>query len=160
MTIQEEVYEAIKKLQKVSDRIKSDSNTAFRAGAKPIVNAAKSLAPRSQEEHYRYKDGRKVATYYPGNLRRSIKVLPLRKTKSAVIIGPKLARSSGGPAEGQFSGNRVDGYYAHFVEFGSLNIPPRPYMRPAAKQAGPAGLRIAVTELKKQIDKYALSISI
>jgi HK97 gp10 family phage protein len=87
-------------------------------------------------------------------------VLPLRKTKSAVIIGPKLARSSGGPAEGQFSGNRVDGYYAHFVEFGSLTIPPKPYMRPAATQAGPAGLRIAVTELKKAIDKYANSIAI
>jgi HK97 gp10 family phage protein len=160
MTIQEEVNEAIRKLQKVSDRVKADSNTALRAGAKPIVSTAKSLAPRSKEEHYRYKDGRKVATYYPGNLRRSIRVLPLRKTKSAVIIGPKLARSSGGPAEGQFSGNRVDGYYAHFVEFGSLTIPPKPYMRPAATQAGPAGLRIAVTELKKAIDKYANSIAI
>lgn len=159
-TLQDEVNVLVKKLHTIADRAKRKSTSALRRGAAPIVSAAKANAPQSNEPHHRYKDGRKVATYYPGNLRRSIRVLPLRRTKSAVLIGPKLARSSGGPAEGDFRGQKVDGWYAHFVEFGTIEQPPQPYMRPAAQQAGTQALRLAVDELKKEIDRAARAVAV
>lgn len=155
MTLQDEVNTAVKKLYRIADRGKRKATSALRRGAAPLVTAAKANAPQHDKPHHRYKDGRIVATYYPGNLRRSIRVLPLRRAKAAVLIGPKLASLGGGSSEGQFKGQRVDGYYAHMVEFGTINQPPQPYMRPAAQQAGGAALRLALNELKKEIDAAA-----
>lgn len=158
--LQAEINEAVKKLYRISGRTRNTAKPALRRAAKPIVQAAKDRAPKSDAPHYRYKDGRIVATYYPGNLRRSIRVLPLRRTaKAAVLIGPKLAASSGG-ATGDFKGNRVDAYYATMVEFGTVNQRPQPYMRPAAETAGPQALQLAVRELKAEIEKQARAVAV
>ena len=154
MTIQEEVDMAIKKLYKVSARARVDSRAALRSGAKPLIASARAKAPQSDELHHRYLGGKKVATYHPGNLRRSIRALTFRRS-GAVFVGPRLNKSTG-----DFKGNRVDGYYAHMVEFGTIYQRPQPFMRPTAREAGPAALKIAVTELTKKIEKYANSIAI
>lgn len=141
MTTQQEVDVLIRKLRKIGGQTKRQSKAALRKGARPIVAAAKANAPTSSATHYRYKNGQKIE-YTPGNLRRSIQVLPLRKTES-VFVGPKL------------NGVSVDGYYAHWVEFGTINQPPQPFMRPAAAQSGKTALSIAAQDLKRYILKNA-----
>lgn len=155
---QAEVNDLIKKLYKVADRAKGLAKPALRRAAKPIISAAKSKIDDSKAPHHRYKDGQKIATYYPGNLRRSIAVLPLRRAKTAVLIGPRLSKA--GRAGGEFKGNRVDGYYAHFVEFGTVGQSAEPYMRPAAESAGPVALSLAVKELKAEILKYSQTLAV
>lgn len=152
----EEVNDAIRKLQKVSTQAKRESQSAFRKVAPELINAIKSRAPQSDEPHHRYSNGQIVATYYPGNLRRSFKTLVFRNSP-AVFVGPKLDKGGSG---GKFKGNRTDGYYAHFVEFGTESQPPRPFVRPAADATGPIVLKKAADLLKQKIESYARSISI
>lgn len=156
MTLQEEVNYAIRQLGKVARQSKTDGRVALRKAAKPLIASARSKAPQSDEPHHRYLNGEMVATYYPGNLRRSIRALTFRRS-GAVFVGPNLAGSGW---KGVFQGNKVDGYYAHMVEFGTSNQRPQPFMRPTAREVGPAALKIAVAEIKKQIETYANSIAI
>lgn len=116
----------------------------MRKQAKPFIDMARDLAPKAAKDVFRYSTpkilagrlrapkghGKKVATYAPGNLARSIRVLPLRRLRSGVIVGPK--RSGRGSGTGVFVGRRVDGFYGHFMEFGTRSITTkRPYMAPA-----------------------------
>lgn len=155
-----------KKLYQVSNTAKKQSQAAFRKAAAPLITAIQNGAPQSDREHYRYStpkiagnlrapngEGRIVATYTPGNLKRSIKTLIFRKS-AAVFVGPKVDKRGSG---GTFSGARTDGYYAHWVEFGApeAKIKPSPFVRPAAEAAGPTTLRIATQELKREIEKAA-----
>jgi HK97 gp10 family phage protein len=72
------------------------------------------------------KNGDLAATYYPGNLRRSIKTIVFRNNNTDVFVGPKVRK---GQARGDFKGNRVDAYYAHMVEKGTSKQPPQFFMR-------------------------------
>jgi len=101
--LQSEIDTLIRRLRKVGGQTKRQSTAALRKGARPIVTAAKANAPKSDAVHYRYKNGT-PQPIRPGNLRRSIRVLPFRKT-AAVLIGPRMYK--GDP----------DGYYAHLMEF-------------------------------------------
>jgi hypothetical protein len=106
-----------------------------------LVNAARDNVPESNEPHYRYSTaklvkgirapkgkGNIVAVYSPGNLKKSIRRLTFRKS-SAVFVGPKLSKRS---KFGEFGkGNRVDGYYAHWMEFGSAHFGGIGFMRRA-----------------------------
>lgn len=150
-TIQSEINELVRRINKVSTNAKKESQAAFRMAAKPIIAAIQAKAPVSDEPHSRYIGGRKVATYYPGNLKRSFKTLTFRRS-AAIFIGPKLDKAG---SKGDFKGNRTDGYYAHFVEFGTIDQPPKPFVRPAAAQAGPPALRMAANELRRAIIKHA-----
>lgn len=151
MSLQSDVNELVRKLNKVAVNAKRESQAAFREGAKPLVEAIKAGAPVSDDEHYRYKGGRIFATYKPGNLKRSFRTLTFRRS-AAVFVGPKLDKTGSG---GQFSGQRTDAYYAHMVEFGTINQAPQPFVRPAAASTGPVALRIATQALKRKIDAYA-----
>jgi HK97 gp10 family phage protein len=153
--LQREVNEAVRKLYRVANHAKKETNGAFRKASPILINAIKQLAPVSDEPHSRYKGETKI-TYYPGNLRRSFRNLTFRRSP-AVWVGPKVDKSGTGI---EYKGNKVDGYYAHFVEFGTENQRPHPFVRPAAQTAGPETLRRAIQELKKQIDSYAQSISV
>lgn len=147
-TIQAEIDVLVRKLYKVANKGKQESQQAFRRAAPLLINAIKSRAPVSTEEHYRMKGGTRIA-YKPGNLKRSFRALTFRGS-AAVFVGPKTQRGPQTP----------DGYYGPWVEFGTINRAPQPFVRPAVAASGDATLKLAVTELKKQIDKYALSISI
>lgn len=151
-TVQDEINTLVKRLQKVSNRARSESKKAFRAAAKPMIEAIKAKTPVSDAPHYRYNNGKRIV-YYPGNLRRSIRVLALRRTP-AVFIGPKVDKSGAGT---EYKGNKVDAYYAHMVEFGTEKQRPQPYMRPGALETQDKALRIASDLLRKDIEKYGNS---
>lgn len=88
--------------------------------AKQLVLAIQARAPVGKKIHKRYDSGLKragrgegdvVATYKPGNLKRSFRILgKLRRMKAGVMVGPLL------------NGKKTDGYYAHFVEFSTNNV--------------------------------------
>lgn len=79
--------------------------------------------PVYPRRHYRYPSGggNRIATYYPGNLRRSIQDLDLQRT-SGVFIGPRVV----GDSKGTFSGTKVDGWYAQIVDRGAPAAGRRP----------------------------------
>ncbi len=133
----------------------------FRKGSKPYITAVRSSAPKATKTVKRYNtakvlkgarapkgSGNVIAEYTPGNLGRSMKVLPLRRAKRAVIVGPKKVRNS----RGIFSGRRADGYYAHMVEFGTTHSASHPFVEPAWQASKGAVLSNIIGELRKEID--------
>lgn len=130
MTIEQEIQEAVKKLQKCGNLFYVNRQRVSALGGAFASSAAEASAPKSKAIHYRYNtakltkkirapkgSGNKVASYTPGNLGRSINVLKFSRAKSKVFVGAKLARR----ATGNFSGRRTDGYYMHFTEKGTKN---------------------------------------
>ena len=156
--IQLEVNELVRKLRQVSDTAKKDSRQAFKEAAPVLISAIQARAPESDAPHMRYSNGKVVATYSPGNLKRSFRALLFRKSQ-AVFVGPKLDKAG---SRGDFSGTRADGYYAHWMEFGApgAGIAPRPFVKPAVQAAGSLTLRIATEFLKRKIDSYATSVAV
>lgn len=114
-----------------------------------VAAAISSRAPVSKAVHYRYKKGGRVAEYHPGNLKRSIQRMFFPRSRDP-WVGAKL--SKGSPA-GVFSGGRVDGYYAHFVEYGTVSMPPRPFFAPALATVSAPALSEAVRIMKNLIEK-------
>lgn len=157
MTTQDEINTLIRKLRGISPALRSQSKRALKEAAAPMVAAIRDRAPVSPALHKRYKGGKEVAIYYPGNLKRSIRVLALRRTKDAVLIGAKLDTSGTG---GTFRGNRADGFYAAMVEHGTIDAPPQPYFRPGVSASVDVTLTLATKNLKKVVDNYANSIAI
>lgn len=156
--VQKEIDELVRKLRKVSDRAKTDSRAAFREAAPVLISAIQGRAPQSDAPHHRYSGGKIKATYYPGNLKRSIKALTFRRS-AAIFVGPRLDKAG---SAGDFKGVRTDGYYAHWMEFGApaAGIPPRPFVKPAVQAAGGLTLRLATVFLKRKIDTYAKGLSV
>jgi len=90
----------------------------LKESSKPLMKAAKANVPTASKPVKRYKNGKVIATYFPNNLKRAIGFLTkLRRTK-AVFVGARLSKSG---TSGEFKGNRVDAYYAHIVEHGSVH---------------------------------------
>jgi len=158
-----EIKTLIKRLYEVSTDAKKESQAAFKEAAPLLISAIEGRSPQSDAPHYRYSTpkvakgirapkglGRIVATYIPGNLKRSFRTLTFRRSAS-VFVGPKAFK---GNPSGIFSGRRVDPYYAHMVEFGTEKQTAQPFVRPAAASAGPAVMRIAAQLLKRQIEKH------
>lgn len=137
----------------------------MRKNAKPFIQAARLKAPVSRRIVHRYNtpklsgklrapkgSGKIVASYSPGNLGRSINTLPLRRLKRAIIIGPKKQKRNNA---GLFRGARVDGFYAHFVEFGTRYTQAKPFVAPAWSQTRNQVLRGIESDLNKLILKKA-----
>ena len=164
--LQRELAILKKKLYEISDNAKKESQDAFKQAAPLLISAIQARAPQSDAPHFRYNTpklsqrlrapngmGKIIATYMPGNLKRSFKTLVFRKSAS-VYVGPKIDKRGSG---GTFAGARVDGYYAHWMEFGApeAGIQPQPFVRPAAASAGPVVLRLATQILKRAIESKA-----
>jgi len=143
MSIEKEIADTIKKLRSITKEFsKKERQKMLSEAAIPLRDEAKRNIPKSLRTHHRYKTskasgkirapkgrGRIVATYEPGNLRNSIRILKFRRS-SAVFVGPKVAKRGGG--SGRYGrGRRVDGYYAAWIEFGTKHIRPVAYMRRA-----------------------------
>ena len=103
--------------------------SAFRSAAKPLVKEAKRKVPVSGKKAFatvhRHVQKRQVTTltrvHKPGQLKRSIGTINSRsKQKPSVWVGPR-------------KGNKFkdDGWYGHFVEFGTIKQPPQPFMKTA-----------------------------
>jgi len=99
--------------------------------AGPVIGAAKAIIEsstwqgRPRKPHHRYSKGQIVATYSPGHLAGSIKILPSKDGN--VYIGPKLAGE--GKASGRFTSRRSDAWYAHFLEWGTVKQPGISFLR-------------------------------
>lgn len=151
-----------REIKKVAKKLDDKTlKKAFRKGSKPFVNAAKAKAPAARRDVHRYSTAKMSsarrapkgmgairATYTPGNLGRSMRVLPMRRLKRSVLIGPRRMRRPGGV----FAGRRVDGWYAHFVEFGTKHSRKRPFVQPAWEGSKAAVMSKIRLELKKQIN--------
>lgn len=142
-TIEQEINDAIKKLRSITKEFgRKERQKMLSKAAIPLRDEAKRNIPSSMRTHHRYKtskasgkfrapkgSGRIIASYEPGNLRNSIRILKFRRS-SAVFVGPKIAKRGGG--SGRFGrGRRVNGYYAAWLEFGTKHIRPVAYMRRA-----------------------------
>lgn len=105
----------------------------------------------SKRPHYR-KSGTQRIKYNPGNLRKSVRVLP-RTGKFDSFVGPILARGKGKRStEYGGVGQPTDGYYAQMV-FGSASAYRRRTLDPAARRARPAALKVMRDEMRKAIIK-------
>jgi HK97 gp10 family phage protein len=121
-----EAADIVRRLEGYAKELNREKKGMLREAAKPLVMAARNNAPVGTKVHYRYSQGAVVAEYYPGNLKRSVRVLDLKKSPD-VFVGPKVTKGS----KGTFKGARTDAYYAHMVEYGTSNTPAQPFMRPA-----------------------------
>ena len=100
----------------------------FRQASKPLVKEAKRLAPKSHKKSYIVAHGdirkkvryTRLVTHRAGELKRSIGVIVGKGPVASVFIGPR---------KGGIKAN--DGWYAHFVEFGTVKQKAQPFMRPA-----------------------------
>lgn len=113
-------------------------NQALFTAASTLRDTMYRRAPRAKRNVHRYINGKKVATYTVGNLQRSVKILTHMADKKSYYVGIEVPPRM--EARGVFSGSsKVDGWYAHFVEYGPRK---RPFIRPSVMEAGPDALRV------------------
>lgn len=146
---QQELNTLIRTLQGVSDVAKRDTGRILTEAAGPLRAAIAGRAPRSEKPHKRYKNGKVVAVYQPGNLSKSFSVLSFRRAKFAKFVGPKLDKTGGGKTP--------DGYYAHMVEFGTVHQPGQHFVEAGVAAAGGLTLNIATTLMQRTLEKAARS---
>jgi len=164
LQLQAEITLLAQKLRSIGEHGRKASKAAFQEAGGILIAAIQARAPVSDKVHYRYStpkisgkarapkgSGRRVASYAPGNLKRSFKVLPFRRT-NAVFIGPKVAK---GNATGSFVGVRTDAYYAGMVEAGTRRTPARRFVAAAEQAAGGQTLRFAAELIRRQIQFHA-----
>lgn len=118
LQLEKDIIEAVRRLNELPGLLVRERQRLLKWAGEPMLQAAKRNAPRAEKTVKRYKAGKVVGEYRPGNLRRSIVYLPLRLVKSKVFIGPLVNR-------------HIDAYYAQYVEFGTENQAAQPFMRPA-----------------------------
>ena len=157
-SINYEINDVIRALRLLSTQIQRDIKDDFKGPADLLVSAIKARVPVSDKPHSRYKrvtQGKKkarkgagviAATYRPGNLKKSFRVLgKLRRMKNAVMVGALLG------------GKRVDGYYVHFVNNdvkmpnGKIRVGQR-FVDSAVSAAGPIALRAIQQIVLTKID--------
>jgi len=116
----------LKKLRKLPEKVQKKVLVgAVRAGAKPIIDEARRIVPKRT-----------------GNLAKSIGVNK-RRSKGTIVhfsVSPR-------------KGGKYDGYYGHFVEFGTKKMAPRPFMRPAFENKGEESIDAVRAYMKKRIEK-------
>ena len=128
---------------------------ALRAGAKPILAAAKAAVPIGEPS----RKGAEVYKHYTGALRDSIRVSSRidnrdGKVTASIKAGGKVRKTS------------TDVFYAHMVEFGTRphslskngrgeishpGVSPRPFMRPALDANASAAIVGAGEYIKKRL---------
>ena len=151
-------------LQRFGAVMDKDIKRAAALGGAYFASTAESAAPVGTKIHKRYSTakvnaairapkgmGNVVATYYPGNLARAIRVLDLKRTKNAVFVGARLQK---GAYSGVFSGMRADGYYMHMVEGGTKNWSGRPFFIAAFNRSKPRIEAIMTSELERTVLKF------
>lgn len=158
---QRQVNAAVKTLEKLTYNFEKEQRDILEDAAIPMAFEMQLKAPLGTKVHTRYTksrgarakrgEGQRVAKYYPGNLSRSFRVLDLKRTQD-VIVGAKLARSG---TKGTFGLSRFDAYYLHWVEYGTVNMPAKPFVRPAIIQASPRVIARMQTNMNRFAAKFA-----
>ena len=158
--IQQEINEVIKNLQALNGTIRRTIREDLKGPASLLASAIKARTPVGIKKHSRYKkmgkafkrmpkgSGIIAATYRPGNLKKSFRVLGLRRVKAAQIVGPLLG------------GKRNDGYYAHFVNNdvkmtnGKIRVGKK-FVDAAVSAMGPTTLNNMVNSLRLRVEMEA-----
>lgn len=151
--LQADLNKALKALKGVEPFIRKSGKEDLREAAKILSTAVAIRTPIGTKVHRRYprRTGKKagkgsgnvLATYKPGNLRKSIRVLNFRRS-SAAFVGAKL-------------GKNPDGYYAHMVERGTTTQPAQEFFKKAIASAGNATLNKAIQLLSRRIQSYGVN---
>jgi hypothetical protein len=157
--LQADLNKVIAAVQKIGPVLYRDAKKELKAAARPLSAAVKSVTPvGKKKEHKRYpklrpgqkkaaKDqGRVIATYKSGNLKRSIGVISFRRAKTSVFVGARLR-------------GVYDGYYGHTVNYPTRSVndkmrPGKYFLEKAVATAGPATLKEAANKLSRVIVKY------
>lgn len=149
--------ELLKNLKTLPDKVqKRILAGAVRAGAKPIIKEAKSLVPTED-----------------GNLKKSIGVTKFKTRKKTLVWFQVSPRTDG----------KYDGWYGHFVEYGTyaeldhpmvrqrtgklgqrrakivasgFGLKPRPFLRPAFEKEGENSIKAVKEYIAKRLDKELL----
>ena len=133
----------------IKDFDEKDRKKVMVKASRILVKGAKRYAPVGTRKHYRY-DSKGQITYNPGNLKRSIKRIPLKKSKD-VFVGSNFrkvnVRKYGGV------GQPTDAYYAAMI-FGSSKAFNNRVLAPAASAYASAVFGLAkqgtIDQLKKR----------
>lgn len=158
-SVTDEINQAIRKLRGVSSLAEKQVREDLTEASKLMVSSIQGRAPMGTAPHSRYKtakvlknikapkgSGTIVATYQPGNLKKSFRTLIFRRSK-AVFVGPKV-------------GSNPDGYYAHWPEFGTVNQPAQNYVKQSVAASGRITAEFAAKLIKRRIEKYAAQNSV
>lgn len=165
MTMEQEIEAAARTFRRFGDVVGKDVKRVCALGAAYFASSAEAAAPKGSKTHKRYSTakatksirapkgmGNVVATYMPGNLSRSIKVLDLKRSKNAAYVGAQLKK---GAATGMFSGMKADGYYMHMVERGTKKWPEgNPFFLASWERAKPRVTALMVQEFKRTIEQF------
>ena len=130
------------------DYSEKDRKRITRKAAQKVATAARRNPgfSDSSKPHFR-KSGSNRIEYKPGNLRRSIGVVSLRRSQDA-FVGPRFATKRATTYGGV--GNPVDGYYAAML-FGSAAAFQSRVLNPALRNGKTAALAILNKESEKAI---------
>lgn len=162
--------EVNKKFTEITRSIKDPKKRReiMKEGAKYVVYAARSKAPRSRKVHYLYTGVTKLISnikaakgsvsdkrikIYPGNLQLSIQYLDrLRRTPNA-IIGPKIVNNPRAKSYGKNERN-TNAYYAQMI-YGSAEAFRNKVMIPALNQASSKVVSVVGRLAREEIRKAA-----
>lgn len=130
----------------LADYSRKDRRKITRKAAQKVAVAARRNPGFKDSKRPHTRDNGKIK-YNPGNLRRSLKVLSLRKTADA-YVGPQFARKKATEYGGV--GQPVDGYYAAML-YGSAAAFRSRVLIPALRRGRAAAERILIKETEKAI---------
>ena len=127
-----------------SDKVKrKELLKALRRQAKPLLEAVKEKAPVANNPITV-----KGVTYQAGNLQKSFNIKAGRsKTMPNVVVGPRRGKK-----------NKYDGWYAHFLLYGTDHIQGKDFVKEAADEKLPIISVTASKELLKYIVKKTKQI--
>lgn len=149
--IQNDLNRVITTLRRMSPTVRKAGKADLMEAAKILEAAVKGRTPIGEVVHRRYSSskgkrakrgsGRVVATYKPGNLRKSMQRLNFRRSNAA-FVGPQLRKEN------------PDGYYAHMVERGTIRQPAQNFVKNAVQAAGNQTLRFAAKLIERRINSF------
>lgn len=118
---------------------------AIRAGSKPVAEEARRRAPVLKDG-----DPRRVM----GALSKSVRVMS-PNVKQGVVRGGVVAGGKSSVGRGK---NKVqaDAFYAHFVEFGTVNMAAQPFMRPAVDAKTNAAIEATAQYIRERVETELL----
>ena len=109
----------------VSDTIEKNLMDRCEVAAEMIATRARQLCPVGTTRRPPYKNGQPWSAREPGTLRNSIRVTRLKGDPNLDVRVYAGAR-----------GKTNDGYYARWVEYGSVHNKKKAFLRPAVKEIG------------------------
>ncbi len=153
--LQADIKDVMKRIEKVLKSVEGKQKREILIkAAKPVVIRSRTLAPIGKPRggvlkgavSATYSGGNIKSRYWKFNLRRSLRVLPLKRTTN-VVIGPVIKRRANAKNYGKTS-KTVDAFYAQMI-FGSALA----FKRRVTGAALNSTKGVIVNEIKRQVKK-------